>query len=76
MSAKETTFNTDVKDVFNDTDAGLAFGLGVKIPVSDYIKIFIEYQEQAGVIDVFKNNNDSPVLNSRSAINVGINFLL
>lgn len=76
MSAKETTFDTDIKHVFNTTDAGLALGLGVKIPVSDFIKIFIEYQEQAGVIDVFKNNDYDPVLNSRSAINVGINFLL
>ncbi|MCW4469615.1 PorT family protein [Flavobacterium sp. MFBS3-15] len=76
MSAKETRFDTDLKDDFNTTDAGLALGLGVKIPVSNYIKIFFEYDVQAGFSDIFKDNYDDNVFISRDAINVGINFML
>ena len=48
MSAKETTFDTDLKDFFNSTDAGLALGIGVKIPLSDKLKLFFEYDGQYG----------------------------
>lgn len=77
MSAKDTEFEADLKDGYNTTDAGLALGIGVKIPVNNFIKIFIEYQEQAGFIDIFKDSNGiDPILNSRSAFNVGVNFML
>jgi len=76
MSAKDTELDIDLKDAHNTTDAGLAFGIGVKIPLNNYMKLFIEYQEQAGVIDIFKSNDVDPVLNSRSAFNIGINFML
>lgn len=75
MSAKETAFGTDVKDGFNATDFGLALGIGVKIPVSDKLKIFIEYDEQTGISNVFKESDES-ITNSRSALNVGVNFLI
>jgi outer membrane protein W len=75
-SAKDTELDIDLKDAHNTTDAGLAFGIGVKIPLNNYMKLFIEYQEQAGVIDIFKSNDVDPVLNSRSAFNIGINFML
>jgi len=77
MSAKDTEFEADLKDGYNTTDAGLALGIGVKIPVNNFMKIFIEYQEQAGFIDIFKDSAGfDPVLNSRSAFNVGVNFML
>lgn len=76
MSANDTRFDTDLKDDFNSTDAGLALGIGVKIPVSNFIKVFIEYDMQAGFSDIYKNNYDDNVFNSRDAINVGINFML
>jgi len=74
-SAEATNFNYDVKDQFNPTDFGVALAVGVKIPVNDKIKIFVEYDGQGGFNDIFKDNFDSAVTTGRSAINVGINFL-
>ncbi len=76
MSAKETSQDTNVKDAFNATDFGLAYGIGVKIPVSATAKLFIEYEGQGGMADIFKENGGNSVLNGRSAFNVGMNFLL
>jgi len=74
-SAKDTRFGTDVKQYFNTTDAGIDFGIGVKVPVNDKIRIFFEYDGQGGFSDIFKDSENPRVTNSRSAINVGINFL-
>lgn len=76
LNAKETTGGLNVTDYFNTTDFGIAWGLGVKIPVSDQFKIFLEYQEQSGFTDVFKESNTSAIFNSRGSLNVGVNFLL
>ncbi|MES2485512.1 MAG: porin family protein [Bacteroidota bacterium] len=75
-NAKETRFDTDLKDNFNTTDAGLAYGIGVKIPVSNQVKLFFEYEGQSGLSDIYKDNYDGSVTTNRGAINVGINFLL
>lgn len=76
MDARDTTFDFDLEEDFNDTDAGLAFGIGVKIPVSDYMKFFIEYDGQSGFSDIFERNNRPDVTNYRGAINIGVNFML
>ena len=76
INAKDTNYKTNVTDAFNTTDFGLAFGIGVKLPVSDKIKVFFEYEGQGGLNDIFKNSDYSTVTNSRSSINVGINFLM
>lgn len=75
MSAKETRFDIDVKDGFNTTDFGLGVGVGVKIPVSDKLKISLEYETQSGLTEIFKDSND-PVTNTRWSLNFGVNFLL
>lgn len=75
LSAEETKFGFDVKNGFNSTDFGLAVGIGVKIPVSDKLKISLEYEGQSGVSNIFKESNTT-VTNSRSSINVGVNFVL
>lgn len=75
MNAEETRFNLDVKDGFNATDFGLAFGIGVKIPVSNKLKIAFEYEGQSGMKNIFKESNED-VFNSRWSLNVGINFLM
>ena len=75
LSAEETKFGFDVKSGFNSTDFGLAVGIGVKIPVSDKLKISFEYEGQSGVSNIFKQS-DANVTNSRSSINVGVNFVL
>ncbi|MGL2966234.1 porin family protein [Flavobacterium sp. XGLA_31] len=76
LSAEETRFGTDVKKAFNTNDFGLTLGIGVKIPVSDKVKLFFEFDGQGGVDDIFKQNDYSAVTNSRTSINFGANFLL
>ena len=76
LSAEETAKSKDVKDSFNSTDFGLALGIGVKIPVTDKLKISLEYDDQTGFLDVFKINSGSAVRNSRGSFNIGVNFLL
>lgn len=73
--AKETTDDIDVKQLFNTVDGGLDVGIGVKIPLSNRARIFFEYDGQAGVTDIFKDNGGySSVQTLRSSINAGINF--
>lgn len=76
LNAEDVRFGTDVTDGFNSNDFGLAFGIGVKIPLNDKFKLFFEYEGQGGLKDIFKDNYSSSVTNSRSSINVGLNFLL
>lgn len=76
VSADETSGGTNVKDIFNTTDFGLALGVGLKLPLSDKLKIFFEYDGQAGITNTFKVNNGVDIRNSRSAFNVGLNFLM
>ena len=76
MSAKETTFDTDIKDLFNTTDAGLALGIGVKIPLNDKLKLFFEYDGQIGLSELFKENDGDRITGSRDAFNIGLNFML
>lgn len=76
LNARETAFNTDVTEFFNATDFGLAFGIGVKIPISDKLKINLEYDAQSGFSDVFNGSLNQDVLGTRGAFNVGINFLM
>lgn len=76
VNAQETRFDQDLKEGFNTTDAGLAFGIGVKIPLNNKLKIFFEYDGQSGFSDIFKENYDDNSYISRGAINVGLNFLL
>lgn len=76
LNAEDSRFGTDVTEAFNTTDFGLALGIGVKIPLNDKLKLFFEYEGQGGLNDIFKQNDYSSVTNSRSSINVGLNFLL
>ncbi len=43
----------DLKDDFNSTDFGLAFGIGYKFEINNNIKLYIEYDSQSGFSDVF-----------------------
>jgi len=73
ISAKETKFGVDYTEIFNRTDFGIAAGIGVKIPVSDKLKFFVEYEGNAGLNNINKYNNFK-VRSSKDALNVGINF--
>jgi opacity protein-like surface antigen len=76
LNAEETQFGTDLTDYFNSNDFGLALGIGVKIPVSNKLKLFFEYDGQGGFSEVLKNSSNSDITNTRSSLNVGLNFLL
>ena len=76
LDAEETRFGTDITDSFNTNDFGLALGIGVKIPVSNKLKLFFELDGQGGFNDIFKENAYSAVTNSRSSFNFGLNFLM
>ncbi|MES2274774.1 MAG: porin family protein [Bacteroidota bacterium] len=74
LSASETAGGRDVKSFFNSTDGGLGLGIGVKFPVSDKSKFFIEANGQGGVTDLGNGNSGSTVKSSVSAINIGFTF--
>lgn len=76
MNAEDTRSKIDLKPLLNTTDFGLAFGIGVKIPVSDKLKVSLEYDGQSGLTEVLKNNMFGTVTGARSAINVGLNFMM
>lgn len=76
LSAEETAYNTNVKEFFNTNDFGLNIGIGVKFPLSNKLKLNIEYEAQSGFSDVFKDNNNKRIIGTRGALNVGLNFLM
>jgi len=70
-TTESSNSGVDLKDAFNTTDFGLALGIGVKFPVSNNVKMFIEADGQSGFTDIFKDNPDGAVQNVRSSINIG-----
>lgn len=74
--AKETASKTNVKPYINSTDFGVALGIGVKIPLSDKVKLALEYEGQAGISDLSKGTAESSIRNTRGSLNVGFNFIL
>ncbi|QHS57270.1 PorT family protein [Mucilaginibacter sp. 14171R-50] len=74
LNATETADGTDLKPIFNSTDFGADLGIGVKFPLAEKAKLFIELNGQAGINDIAKNNTGSTLRNSVSAINIGVNF--
>ncbi|AWI26569.1 porin family protein [Flavobacterium pallidum] len=76
LKAEATNYDLDVKDYYKSNDFGLALGIGVKIPVSDKLKFFIEYDEQAGFSEILQDDFGNGISNDRGAFNIGLNFLL
>ena len=69
--------SVDIKNDFNSTDFGLALGIGLKIPISDKVKLFIEDDGQAGLINVIKQSDGGGNFQTnRSSINFGVIFSL
>ncbi|MBS1527058.1 MAG: PorT family protein [Bacteroidetes bacterium] len=76
-NASETSNSADVNPLFNTTDVGIAFGIGVKIPVSNTASIFFEYDGQGGLTDLSSPlNNGGTYQNIRNSFNVGLLFPL
>lgn len=74
LSASETSGGTDLKPYFSGTDVGLDAGIGIKFPVSEGAKFFIELNGQGGFTDIVKNNAGSALKSSTTNINIGFNF--
>ncbi|MEN0053997.1 MAG: porin family protein [Mucilaginibacter sp.] len=74
--ANETAFNNSLKPFFKSTDFGIALGIGVKIPLSDKVKLNLEYEGQGGISDLGNEYSGSAIRNSRGSLNVGFNFML
>jgi hypothetical protein len=75
-NATATEDNIDVKSILNTTDGGIALGIGVKIPVSNTTKFYIEFDGQGGAANVIKGGAvvSDNLRNSRSSFNIGLNF--
>ncbi|MES2486519.1 MAG: porin family protein [Bacteroidota bacterium] len=73
LSAKENFANTDLKNEFSSTDAGISLGLGLKFPLSKSLKLFIEADRQFGLTNVWTADKDG-AQTQRTAFSVGINF--
>jgi hypothetical protein len=74
LSAKDWNDNSDLKEFYNPIDVGLSLGIGVKIPLYNKIKLFIEAEGQGGVTNIAKNSPNQTIRSERSSLNVGINF--
>jgi len=68
------TKSTSVKSDFNSLDAGIALGIGVKIPLSEKCKLFLEYDEQGSLTNIYKGEHNSSTRNLRIGFNAGICF--
>lgn len=66
--------SVDIKSGFNSLDVGLALGIGVKIPLSERCKLFLEYQGQGGMTNIEKDHIGSAGRNLRVAFNAGLTF--
>ena len=76
VSAKETEGGNDVKEYFNSTDFGLALGIGVKIPLTEKLKLSLEYEGQSGFSNISAESQGASVQNGRGAFNIGLNFMM
>lgn len=75
LSAKASQYTGSIKEAFNSVDGGLAYGIGVKLPVSEKAKFYIEFDGQAGVAGLFKNaSSNNTIRSSRGSFNIGFNF--
>lgn len=70
-ATESSNSGTDIKSAFNTTDVGLAFGIGVKFPIADKVKLFIEADGQSGFTNIFKDSGGQTIQNIRSGINIG-----
>lgn len=74
-SASESSNSADVNQAFNKTDVGLAYGIGIKLPVANKVKVFFEYDGQVGFTNVFVQS-DGNYQNDRDSFNIGLAFSL
>lgn len=76
VNAEDSELGMDFKNAFNSTDFGIALGIGYKFEIDDDIKLYIEYDAQSGLSDVFKIEAGETIRNGTSSINIGALFIL
>ncbi len=77
VGATDSVLGRDLKEAFNTTDLGLAYGIGYKFAVQDNLKLYIEFDGQSGISDIFENNlGNESLRNARSSLNIGALFNL
>lgn len=77
VSATDSELNMDIKEVFSSTDFGISLGVGYKFEINRSTILFIEYDAQSGVTDVFNQNDvGQTIRNGRSSLNFGVLFYL
>lgn len=74
LNATESKFNTDLKEFIHNRDIGIDLGIGVKLPVASKVKVLLELDGQAGITDLFKQNQGYQIRSSRSSFNAGLLF--
>ena len=74
VNAEDSELGLDVKDGFKSTDIGLALGIGHKFEIDDNFKLFIEYDGQSGLTDIFEENTGDAIRTGRSSLNIGAIF--
>jgi Outer membrane protein beta-barrel domain len=75
-TSESSNSGIDIKSAFNTNDFGLAAGIGVKFPVANHVKLFVEADGQSGFTNIFKVSDGSTVHNTRSSFNAGFLFPL
>lgn len=67
----------NIKENINTVDFGLAYGIGIRFPISETARLFIEMDGQGGFLDLYKNNSTQYTFtNNRGSLNVGVAFPL
>ena len=81
LNAENTTNGLDIKNQFNTTDVGIAYGIGVKVPLNNNLKMFFEIDQQGGFRNIFKKEyndfgnfyyNNEAAVNVRGSFNIGL----
>lgn len=76
LSAKDSELGLDLKKGFKSTDIGIALGVGYKFNITENVRLYVEYDEQTGLSDIFEQNEGDAISNRRSSLNFGVLFSL
>ncbi len=79
LSAKAKSFDgvteRSVKYRFRNFDAGVAYGIGVKLPLNSKMKLYLEIEGQNSLTDVSNSAySTNYIKNERGSFNIGFNF--
>jgi opacity protein-like surface antigen len=78
LDAEDVESGADLTEDYNSNDFGVAFTAGYRFNLSDNVKLFLEYDLQQGVENIFSIDTavDYDIVNGRSGLNVGFLFEL